>query len=44
MKRDIHAGAGTLAFLIILTFLTSTIVSELFGSPQTIAEVKRAIL
>lgn len=44
MKRNIHAGAGTLAFLIILTFLTSTIVSELFGSPQTIAEVKRAIL
>ena len=39
-----HRTAGMLAFAIIATFWLSTAVSELFGSPQAIAAVKKAIL
>ena len=44
MKQKIHAIAGTLGFLIILAFWTSTVVSEMFGTPETIARVKSMIL
>ena len=44
MKTRIHAIAGAIGFLAVLTFLTSTILSELFGSHETVATVKRAIL
>ena len=44
MKRNIHAFAGAVAFLTILGFWGMTIVSELFGSDQTIATVKGGIL
>ena len=40
----IHAAAGTLALLTISTFWTATLASELFGSHQTVAAVKTAIL
>jgi hypothetical protein len=43
MLRRIHPVAGVLGFLVILTFWTSTVGSESFGSPATIAAVKRAI-
>lgn len=44
MKVAIHAFAGTLALATISTFWTSTLISELFGSHETIAAVKTAIL
>ena len=44
MITRIHAIAGGIGFLTILVFMSSTILSELFGSPETIASVKRAIL
>lgn len=44
MKTRIHAFAGGLGFLTILTFWTSTIISELFGSYEMIAAVKQLIL
>lgn len=44
MKLRLHAIAGTLALLIISTFWISTVFSEVFGSPQTIAQVKTAVL
>ncbi|MCZ4281342.1 hypothetical protein O4H49_11170 [Kiloniella laminariae] len=44
MKRNIHAFAGAVAFLTILGFWGMTVVSELFGSDQTIATVKGGIL
>ncbi len=44
MKTRIHAIAGGIAFLTILTFWTSTVLSELFGSYETIAFVKAMIL
>jgi len=44
MKTKIHALAGTIGFLTILTFWTSTLVSELFGSYETIAWVKDMIM
>ncbi|CAL8981809.1 hypothetical protein RHODGE_RHODGE_04858 [Rhodoplanes serenus] len=39
----LHGAAGLLGFLTILTFWTSTVASELFGSPATVAAVKQAI-
>jgi hypothetical protein len=39
-----HLVAGILAFTLIVTFWTSTIVAEAFGSPAMIASVKQAIL
>jgi len=44
MKVKIHAAAGTLALLTIVTFWTSTIISELFGSHAQIAALKMAVL
>ena len=44
MKSKLHAVAGVVGFLTILTFWTSTILSELFGSAETIAQVKSKIL
>lgn len=44
MKTKIHAIAGVIGFLTILTFWTSTLYSELFGSAETIALVKSMIL
>ena len=43
MPRLIHPIAGVIAMLTIATFLTATILSELFGSAATVAEVKTAI-
>ena len=40
----VHLVAGVLAFALICTFWTSTVVSELFGSAATVAAVKAAIL
>ncbi len=44
MKTRIHAIAGAIGFLTILVFWTSTVISELFGSLETIASVKQMIL
>lgn len=44
MKKRIHAIAGGIGFLMILTFWASTAISELFGSHETIAAVKGWIL
>ena len=44
MKTKIHAIAGTIGFLTILVFWTSTVYSELFGSFETVANVKTMIL
>lgn len=44
MKTRIHAIAGVIGFLTIFAFWTSTVLSELFASHQTIAAVKGMIL
>ncbi len=44
MKSRIHAIFGSIAILCIFSFWTSTLVSELFMSAQTIVAVKGAIL
>jgi hypothetical protein len=44
MKTKIHALVGITGFLTILMFWSSTIWSELFGTPETIAWVKGLIL
>jgi hypothetical protein len=44
MKTRIHAVSGALALLTILAFWTSTVASEVFGSPQRIATVKMAVI
>lgn len=44
MKRTIHIVAGVTALLTISTFWTSTILSELFGSHDTIIVVKTSVL
>ena len=44
MKTRIHAIAGGIGFLTILTFWTSTIYSEAFGTHETIIAVKNAIV
>ena len=44
MKKKIHAIAGLIGFLCILTFWTSTVYSELFTSHEVIASVKAMIL
>jgi hypothetical protein len=43
VPRRLHPIAGTIAFLTILVFWTSTVGAELFGSMETITIVKRAI-
>ena len=40
MKSKLHAMAGVIGFLCIVTFWTSTTLSELFGSHETIAAIK----
>lgn len=44
MKTRIHAFAGGIGFLMILLFWTSTLISELFASYETIAAIKAMIL
>jgi len=44
MKPVLHAIAGTIALLTILTFWTSTLLSEIFGTHAQIATVKTAVL
>lgn len=44
VKTRIHAIAGGIAFLTILTFWTSTVISELFASYAAVASVKQMIL
>lgn len=44
LKTRLHAIAGTIAFLTILTFWLSTVVSEIFGDHGDIAYVKNAVL
>ncbi len=44
MITKIHGFAGMIALLCILTFWTSTVVVELFGSNASIAFVKRSII
>ena len=44
MKTRVHAIAGAIAFLTIMTFWTSTLISEMLGSYATIAAVKQAVL
>lgn len=43
MPKIIHPIAGALALLTILTFWTSTAITELFGSTQAIITVKSLI-
>jgi hypothetical protein len=43
MLKIIHPIAGIIGFLTILTFWTSTVAAELFGSLETVVAVKRAI-
>ena len=44
MNTNTHRFAGGIAFLAIITFWTSTILVELFGSHESIALVKRGII
>lgn len=44
MKTRIHALAGGIGFLTILTFWTSTVFSELFATHEAVAAVKHMIL
>lgn len=44
MKTKIHAVAGVVAFLTILTFWAVTLFSELFTSPETVTMIKGLIL
>ncbi|MCR9242013.1 MAG: hypothetical protein NXH87_11585 [Rhodobiaceae bacterium] len=44
MKTKIHATAGVIGFLTILTFWSSTVISELFTAHETIAVVKTLVL
>lgn len=43
LLNTLHAPAGLTAFALILTFWTSTLVVEIFGSPTAVAWVKTAI-
>lgn len=44
MKSTIHMIAAILATSLIALFLTTTVIFELFGSPESIATVKRLIV
>jgi len=44
MKTALHAAAGTLALVTITLFWTSTLWSEIFGTPAQIATIKTAVL
>ena len=43
MLSRVHPVAGLIAFLVILTFWTSTVAAELFAPVDTVVFVKRAI-
>jgi len=43
MLKRVHPIAGVLGFLTILTFWTSTVAAELFGTMEQVAFVKQAI-
>ncbi len=43
MLKRVHPIAGMIGFLAILTFWTSTVLSELSGSAPAVSEVKQAI-
>jgi hypothetical protein len=44
MKTIIHAGAGTVAMILVAGFLTATLISELLLDATAILAVKKAIL
>jgi hypothetical protein len=44
MKTVVHAGAGTIAMILIAGFLTATLISELLLDATAILAVKKAIL
>ncbi len=44
MFRQLHAPAGVVGFLMILSFWSSTVISELSGSTEAIVMIKSAIL
>lgn len=44
MLKAIHPIAGVIGFLTILTFWSSTVYSEMFGTPETVAAVKSLVL
>ncbi|WP_300037109.1 hypothetical protein [uncultured Roseobacter sp.] len=44
MKTKLHAAAGSIGFLMILAFWTSTVATELFAGHETVAGVKALIL
>lgn len=44
MKTFVHAGAGTIAMILIAGFLTATLISELLLDATAILAVKKAIL
>jgi hypothetical protein len=44
MKTKIHAAAGFIGFMMIVLFWSSTVISELFGSHDTIYTVKTLVL
>lgn len=44
MKQIIHRSSAVIATLCIATFFSSSIIVELFGSPEMIATVKRLIV
>ena len=44
MKTRIHAIAGATGFVLIFLFWTSTLLSELFASQETVAQIKSLIL
>ncbi|WP_424942253.1 hypothetical protein [Aliiroseovarius crassostreae] len=44
MTPKLHAAAGTIAFLCILTFWSSTLITELFAGHDTVTLVKRFVL
>jgi len=39
----VHAAAATLALLLIISFFTGTLISELFGSQEQITAIKNAV-
>jgi len=44
MRMRVHAGAGLIGLLTIVTFWSATVSSELLGSGETVAAVKAMIL
>ncbi|WP_422040029.1 hypothetical protein [Roseibium sp.] len=44
MKKRVHAIAGGIGFLMVFLFWTSTVISEVFASHESVAAVKGLIL